>query len=334
MRQNISTVIKEEIPITKYATSQGLTLVPHGVKGKLKTLEHDSLIISPDVNLFSWNSRSVGGSVIDFAMELHGFNQAEAISHLRGTLDNPEYQQLPTQKPLKPVKNEKASFKLPQKGSAGYKNLFAYLSKSRCIDTEIIQKMLDNNLIFQDERRNICFTGKDYDNQIKFASLRGTNTETIFRGDVPASSKNISFTYNMIEATQPINQIFVTEAPIDIFSIMTMLKQGGRDFENYGYISLAGTHEGALLYHLQNHPEIVRIYLCQDNDSAGNNSRITCRNKLLQQGFKGEIIDKPPRFAKDFNEELTLKTKAASVNRSEIQHPKQEIHSIQMERGI
>ena len=64
-------------------------------------------------------------------------------------------------------------------------------------------------------------------------------------------------------------------------------------------------HWKAAGYHLEHHPEIQRFYLAQDNDEAGNRSRLHVRELLLDKGFAGKIIDKvPPTPGRDWNREL------------------------------
>ena len=61
----------------------------------------------------------------------------------------------------------------------------------------------------------------------------------------------------------PVKQVFVCEAAVDAFSIMSLLHRNGRISARYGYISLEGCYEKPAGYHLEHHPEIQRFYLAQ-----------------------------------------------------------------------
>lgn len=328
---NVCSAIKHNIDIAAYVEQCGLHLVPHGGKGYLRTQEHDSLIIMPygkggnePYGTFSWNSRETGGSIIDFAMEYHGLSENDAISHLRGFLNSKE-QYVLKRSPRPATKTAVAvntSFTIPEKSSSGYKRLFGYLVQARCIDKEIVQKAVNNKQIYQDARGNVCFCGQDYDGKIAYAAMRTTASNVQFRGEAAGSKKEVGFTHNLVGHSP--TQLFVTEAPIECFSIMTMLKLHNRDYEQYAYLSLGGTADNALMYHVSKHPQLQRVYLCQNNDEAGHKSRAACRAALEQAGFRGRIQDKPP-IKKDFNDDLRVLVESSL-------EPQQQTFTI--ERGI
>ena len=49
---------------------------------------------------------------------------------------------------------------------------------------------------------------------------------------------------------------------------------------------------------MKNHPEIKKIVLCLDNDAAGRNATKALKT-VLQNEY--EILDRPPKFEKDYN---------------------------------
>ena len=123
--------------------------------------------------------------------------------------------------------------------------------------------------------------------------------EPYTRGDLKGSQKKIGLFID-----NKSTNLFVTEAPIDAMSIMSIFKIHNMDFKKYSYLAQAGTNGiDSLIYHIQNQPLINRIYLCYDNDSAGANARLNARKQLAEIGFKGEIIDKVP-INNDFNDDL------------------------------
>lgn len=328
-KTDVTTAIKQDVDLIAYIEQCGLHPVPHGTKGYYRTKEHDSLVISPPQEqgwrTFTWNSRNVGGSVIDFAMAHNGLSQKEAISHLRGFLNGKEQYVLNrNRKPEtpRPVQEPKP-FEPPAKSTTGYKRLFGYLVKNRQIDAKVVQHAVDNKTLYQDTNGNVCFLGHDYDGKPAYAALRTTASDILWRGEAAGSNKAVGYTMNIIRDNPP-KEVFVTESPIDSMSIMTILNMNRWDYMRYGYIALGGTSENALMYHVLQNPQIQRVYLCQDNDDAGHQSRAVCRKALEKAGFMGQIIDKPPN-AKDFNDDL--KTLRAGQEVSQQQNP-------MIERGI
>lgn len=88
MSSDLRTAIIENISIADFLRSEGYEVIPRG--RKLTVRGHDSLVITPDKNVFTWNSRGFGGSVIDLYMGLHGCDARTAMTELRKQL--PEYE--------------------------------------------------------------------------------------------------------------------------------------------------------------------------------------------------------------------------------------------------
>lgn len=289
--------IKQDIRITEFAQSRGYTLLRAGSQITLK--EHDSVRIDPDKNLFIRNAdRRTAGSVIDFAMWVDGLDMRGAIHELRSMLTyGPDYQPRPHAAYRKPMKRK---LNLPQAAKEKYSRVYAYLHKTRCIDNAVITQLMKRKLLYEDDRHNCVFVGYDYDGKPAFATKRSTMTRVSYRGDAAGSRKDVSFFVN-----NKAPALFVTEAPIDAMSIMTLLLANGRDPTDFSYLALCGVADKALVYHMSR-PEnqsICRIYLATDHDDAGNTARQTLRKSLLNLGYEGQIIDKIPT-EKDWNEDL------------------------------
>lgn len=165
----------------------------------------------------------------------------------------------------------------------------------------IISQQLHSRTLYQDDRGNATFVGYDYDGKAKYCTYRGTLSDVSFRGEARGSQKAIGFSMGLVGSSP--TRLMVFEAPIDAMSAATMLELCGREFKDYAYLALGGTAINALEYHLQHHPQLQVIFLCQDNDAAGLLSRQKCREMLVRHGFSGRVIDKLPT-GKDFNEDL------------------------------
>ena len=88
MSSDLRTAIIENIAIADLLSTEGFEVIPRG--RKLTVKGHDSLVITPDKKVFTWNSRGFGGSVIDLYMGLHNCDARTAMTALRKQL--PEYE--------------------------------------------------------------------------------------------------------------------------------------------------------------------------------------------------------------------------------------------------
>ena len=93
------------------------------------------------------------------------------------------------------------------------------------------------------------------------------------------------------------NDLCVFEAPIDLLSFITLHPV---NWEKFHYLSLGGVADKALVRYLKEHPQIERIYLCLDNDEAGNNACTFITDGLP---MKYDVFRMLPNL-KDWNEIL------------------------------
>ena len=63
MSSDLRKAILENISIEELLREEGFEVIPRG--RKLTVKGHDSLVITPDKGVFTWNSRGFAGSVID-----------------------------------------------------------------------------------------------------------------------------------------------------------------------------------------------------------------------------------------------------------------------------
>lgn len=316
----IAQSIKENITILHCASMLGYHPVQRRGQRLSWTLkEHDSLVINLDERgrqRFIWNSRRVYGSVIDFYMAMTGCTQDKAILELGNVLkqhsisswDSVRKSEIGSYHPVQ----QTSEIQLPEKSSDGSKRAFAYLCKTRSLDAKLVGELFKTHTLYQDKRGNVVFCGKNpQTKKIEYASVRGTLSDKQYRGDVSGSRKEIGFHFRLYHENPPA-KLFVCESPIDCMSVASLLLAYDRPLEPYGFLSLGGTATNALEYHIRQNPQIDTIYLCQDNDDAGNHSRLQARTKLEELGFTGKIIDKLP-LRKDFNEDLQKMTQLTTV---------------------
>ena len=147
------------------------------------------------------------------------------------------------------------------------------------------------NIYEEKKHHNVVFVGRDADGIPRYAHCRGTGGIK-YRGDVAGSDKSYGFCHRGED-----NQLFVFEAAIDLLSFIQLFP---KDWKKRSYLSLGGVSSVALMTFLSERPQITSVFLCLDNDHAGNEA---CEK------LAGEIPDgyrvirlKPAR--KDWNEIL------------------------------
>ena len=206
------------------------------------------------------------------------------------------------------IKQTLTEFRLPEKFDGKMSRLFAYMNKERGLQYEVIKDMVDRKMLYEDKNfHNSVFVGFDYDNEPKYASKRSTvsndyksQSSSIFsKADVPRSNKKVGF---FVDNKSP--TLILCEAPIDAMSIMSITQLHDVDYKKYSYLAQGGTSMASVNYHLDNNPNVTKVYLAYDNDEAGDNARFKARALLKQRGFNDkQIIDKPPHN-NDFNDDL------------------------------
>ena len=266
--------------------------------GVYRHREHDSMVISPGKG-FYWFSQDYGSkNPIDYYVKVEGMSFASAAYHVLEVMNydftrkdivisdsfaaNPNY-----------IHGE---FSLPMKAENN-KNVYAYLTKTRSLDKQLVNNLLDKGLIYQDMKyNNAVFVGKDYDGNIVSAFKRSTRTYGNYNfksGDESGSMKEYRFRIeNPTNAT-----VNVFESEIDLLSYLSMLPELAR---NENYIALGGVSDKALTAFLKSNAAIEHINVCTDNDEAGHRF---C-SKIAEELGKNYYITREIPINKDFNEDL------------------------------
>jgi len=221
------------------------------------------------------HSADRGGYPVGFCMEFLGMDYQEAMTFLLGG-DAP---QIDCSKPPP----EPKEFILPKANRTMYR-LYAYLTQTRGIAPDVVTEFVHQRKIFEDaDYHNVVFVGKDKNGDAKWAGKKSTNSfGQSYRGNVAGSDKRYSF--NHVGAG---TSLFVFEAPIDMMSYITMYPTGWKE---QNYISLDGVAEKPLLHFLSRNPHITDVYLCLDNDRAGQEANERIMQTLAEHGLRVEIL--------------------------------------------
>ncbi|WP_283606935.1 DUF3991 and toprim domain-containing protein [Faecalispora anaeroviscerum] len=255
--------IKRGVSILQVAEDMGFT--PQRIGGYYTLKEHDSVRFYTDTNSFHRFSVGVGGSTIDFAMHFGGMNEKEAIRSLKEKYVGDRLDSLPQYTPPEPKPAEPKKFELPSKAEGKFARVYAYLTKTRCLDSEVVQSCMKDGLIYEDNKHNVVFVGKDAEGQVAYAAMHTTLTNSHWKGDVAGSRQGIGF---MVDHNA--SRLYVSEAPIDALSIICLRKQQGHNIKDSNYMATCSTNKyEALYYRLRTNPHIKDVILAYDNDEAG-----------------------------------------------------------------
>ena len=182
-------------------------------------------------------------------------------------------------------------FRLSEKSETN-ETVIKYLTEIRRLEKDLVEEWIAGGNIYEEKKHhNVVFVGRDADGIPRYAHCGGTGGIK-YRGDVAGSDKSYGFCHRGED-----NQLFVFEAAIDLLSFIQLFP---KDWKKRSYLSLGGVSSVALMTFLSERPQITSVFLCLDNDHAGNEA---CEK------LAGEIPDgyrvirlKPAR--KDWNEIL------------------------------
>lgn len=107
--------------------------------------EHSSLQINPYKNKWYWFSKNKGGNIIEFLVEYENRTVIEAVKILSGRVGY-EPRQYTKYEPIKT--DEKGDLQLPDKAESN-KRVWSYLTKTRGIDSDIVNELLKENYIYE-----------------------------------------------------------------------------------------------------------------------------------------------------------------------------------------
>ena len=296
----------KNIDLVGYLQSCGTELTRKGRYYSLK--EHDSLVINPATNGWHWNSQSLHGrNAVDFLMAYDNLTFPEAVAELLGkslsppsssdfhrATNSPDHSTSPDRLHgvFPPEEQELHSFILPPRNTDMHR-LYAYLTKTRCIDAEVVTHFVHNKDLYEDDHHNCVFVGRDEQQKPVYGFRRGTLTENKYEGDCPDSDKRFNFCH-----IGKVDRLFVFEATIDLMSYLTLHP----DWDS-SYLALGGLNDTVLAAFLVRHPSTARITLCLDSDVPGIVAADRMRRKY-QHRYAADIASPGGTNIKDWNDRL------------------------------
>ena len=271
------------VDIVDMLMRQGEKLKREG--SQYRWMRHHSTLIRG--NKWYRHSKEIGGTAIGFMREFFNMDFKEAVSYLLNGEEGMEFNQATETAPAKAV------FLMPEI-SKNMRRTFAYLIKTRGIDSDVVDFFVKEKKIFETaEYHNVAFVGYDENGEIKQAHLRSTNTESDFMIDVEGSDKKYYFRHIGTS-----NKLYVFEAPIDMLSFICLHKE---NWKEHSYVALGGVAIDALLNVLDTCSFIDMTFICTDNDSAGHQTAERIGTELTE---RKDCWDRLVSEDKDWNDDL------------------------------
>lgn len=303
-------VSKDDIKFAKnvstlsYLQAQGFDFVKKGNCYSCK--EHDSLIVRNDENHWYWNALNKGGyGAISFIMKIDNETFQTAVSKLCNNTAKASFKSPKQQSEIE----EKREFVL-RPHNDNNKRVFAFLTKTRLIDKNIVNDCINNGTIYEDNHHNVVILGLDNNGIARGGQWRTTSIleeHKKYRGELSGSNKDYGFVLKA-ENNSKSNSVCVFEGFGDTLAFATIVnksKLANNDkgyYKNFNFLTLGGTCKNALNQFLKDNKQVNTVILWLDNDKAGIKASSDIVDEFTKKGYK--VIDCKVKGAKDVNEFL------------------------------
>jgi hypothetical protein len=270
-------------------------LISHGEKVKKSGSEYEWLDGSQKVtirgHLWYHQYEQKGGDAIDFVRRFYNKDYVEAVEMLLNNCGGQIVNSQTTERERKP-------FILPPRNDR-MSRVFSYLLLTRGIDKDVLFEFVRRKMIYESaDYHNAVFVGYDSNGKPRHAHKRGTVTNNPYKGNAAGSQPEFSFHWHGTS-----EKIFLFEAPIDMLSFISMHKE---NWQENSYAASCSVSDRVLFQCLKDNPNIKNVFLCFDNDEAGQTANKRIADKLNKLNIQNEILI--PTH-KDWNEDLTLSEK-------------------------
>lgn len=152
-----------------------------------------------------------------------------------------------------------------------YKTGYAVLHNRFGIDRNIVSNFIHREYLIMDNQYNLCFLTYEKDNVISV--LKYLSDNNYIATETQDKHRNAGFRYAIKEEADynMFRNVYVFENVVDLMSYLTLVKMGlVPEIEKAScLLSINGISNGVLHNFLSEHPEVLTIYACLQNDSAG-----------------------------------------------------------------
>lgn len=304
-------------------------LISQGEKVKKSGSEYEWLDGSQKVtirgHLWYHQYEQKGGDAVDFVRRFYNKDYVEAVEML---LNNCGGQIITSPS----IERERKPFELPPRNDR-MSRVFSYLLLTRGIDKDVLYEFVRRNMIYESaDYHNAVFVGYDSNGKPRHAHKRGTMTSNPYKGNVAGSQPEFSFHFNGTS-----DRIYLFEAPIDMLSFISMQKAKDLQevltredklkynktlerelaaaacrWKNHSYAASCSVSDRVLFQCMKDNPNIKDVYLCFDNDEAGQKANKRIADKLDSMNIPNEILI--PTH-KDWNEDILKNERTEEICR-------------------
>ena len=267
--------------LEEFLRCRGEKLLP---AGRDKRLGNDHSVTIRGSQWFDHGAET-GGRAISFVMRYYALDYPQAVALLLDAGVSPA----PAAEPSEAV------LTLPE-ASDNMHRLFAYLCSTRGLSPAVVAVFVRAGLLYEEARfHNAVFVGRDDRGIPRHGHLHSTGSlGPSFRLNLPGSDSRYSFHHTGTDG-----RLYVFEAPIDLLSFITLNPE---DWEQHSYLACCGLSMKPLLFRLERQPALNQVFLCLDNDPAGDAACLRMATELQARGLS---VRRLCPSAKDWNDELT-----------------------------
>lgn len=175
-----------EVDLPSFLLDRGEKLIMAGREYRLVS-DHSITVRGP---MWYDHAARKGGRAISFVQQFYDKTYPEAVSILLGR----DGQGIIPIAKQEPEPQEPKPFALP-KPYLTMRRMYAYLTKHRCIDRDVVTAFVQEKLLYEDDPHHNCvFVGLDENGEARHAHLRSTGSQgKVFRINVESSDIKHSF---------------------------------------------------------------------------------------------------------------------------------------------
>ena len=329
-KNDLNTIAKQidtQLSIQDVAIANGLNLVKNG-RTSFRDTMHDSLIIDMKRNMFFWNSQGKKGGCVQLYMELTNSSFREAVLKLMKDInldiEVPSYSKTVVQNELSDQERHKSLYKQLKDlnfDSEENKKMIqtkAYLTKTRGLDSSIVDKMIQEKMIYQISDKygpKVAFAGRKDNMILTSVCQRSVNPKNKFKGDFKDCNYNIGWFYDPetngefgAEGNSK-KPLLAFEANIDMISYMSLLKECNIDYTKFAYIACSSINHEICIHETCKNKQYRAVRVLFDNDyeskeNWGKNKAISVAEKLTKSGIDAKAVIPDIVNCKDWNDIL------------------------------
>lgn len=313
-----------QMKIDDVAILCGLNLEKNG-RYSLRDRDHDSLVFDLKRNFFFWNSQGKRGGCVKLYMEIMGVDFKDAVLKLMTHINlEKEYVETVREKPAElsdkdrhlDLYNQLKELNFDSDENKLMRQSIAYLTKTRGLDRDIINKMINEKMIYQISDNygpKVAFVGRKDNMYISSICQRSVSPKIKFKGDFKNCNYKVGWFYDpetngsFGEKGNSRKPLLVFEANIDMISYMSLLKECGIDYTKFAYLSCSSiNHDVCVPETCKNHGfNTVRILFDNDyegKENWGQNKAKEISSKLSKNGIDAKPVIPDVPSCKDWND--------------------------------